>query len=1209
MRSGQTEGDGMSRNDNGKGSTALGEDSLGFVPTAESLPEREALATLLFEMTPQGVVCHDANGVIFANPAAQHLLGLSSPQLQDHPTLDPSWRFVHEGGSDFPWDEQPGMVALRTARDVRDVVVGVVNPQGSTYTWLNVTAKPLFRPGETAPYRSLLFLDDITEQKLAQDAWRLSELRLRRAQAAAHMGSWVWHPKTNRLEWSDEMYRVFGIDRAGFTGYLSDVIARAIHPDDRQKVDESNFAVSRDGRPVPLEYRVIWPDQSVHVIWAEAGEAILDDAGNVVTLSGYAQDITERKRTEDALRASEEEWRSLFDVLPIGVSILDEHHAIKTFNPALAAILGLTSDGLREGAYRQRRYLRSDGAPMPPEEFPSVRAQREQQTIRAVPIGVIKEDGSTVWTEVSAAPLSVPNASCVTVTTDITEQRRTTEAKRESEESYRMLFDSINDALLVSELDDHGVLGRFVLVNDVACRRLGYSREELLSKTPADINCEGSKPSIGAKMRKILEQERAIVEAEHVTKDGRTIPVEISTNLATLRNKTVFCSVARDITERKMLENAVQSERKFIASVLDTVPVGVVTLDAAGLVTSANQRAVSILGLRKDDPFGMTYDAPVWRISALDGTPFPEDRLPFSVVMATGRQVFGVKHAIHWPDGRRVVLSINAAPAFDEQGHVAGMTAAIEDITELERGENELTKSHDLLTNLARLVPSVIYQYRLYPDGRSAFPYASPGMNDIYEVTPEEVRQDATPVFGRLHPEDYGRVGDTIMESARTLQTFYCEYRVILPRQGLRWRWSQAHPERTEDGGTLWHGIISDITERKRAEQEKTILEGQLHQSQKMEAVGRLAGGVAHDFNNMLSAILGHVEMAIEDVDSTQALYADLQEIQTAARRSADLTRQLLAFARKQTVAPKVLDLNQTVGGMLKMLRRLIGEDIDLSFQPDADLWSVKLDPSQIDQILANLCVNARDAIADVGKITIETENSRFDQDYCANHAGYVVGDYVQLAVSDNGSGMDKVTLTRLFEPFFTTKELGKGTGLGLATVYGIVKQNGGFINVYSEPEHGTTFKIYLPRHVGDGRVALDSAATSAARGNETILVVEDERSILNMTKRILERLGYSVLAARAPGEAICLASEHPSEIHLLVTDVVMPEMNGKDLAKQLQSLLPGLKCLFMSGYTADVIAHHGVLDEGLNFIQKPFSKEDLAASVREVLDGPQDET
>jgi CheY-like chemotaxis protein len=369
-----------------------------------------------------------------------------------------------------------------------------------------------------------------------------------------------------------------------------------------------------------------------------------------------------------------------------------------------------------------------------------------------------------------------------------------------------------------------------------------------------------------------------------------------------------------------------------------------------------------------------------------------------------------------------------------------------------------------------------------------------------------------------------------------------------------------------------------------------------------MESVGRLAGGVAHDFNNMLQTILGYSDLSLAQIEATSPVREGLMEIRKAAMRSADLTRQLLAFARKQTVIPKILDINDSVAGMLKMLQRLIGEDIDLAWLPGYDLYPVKMDPSQLDQILANLMVNARDAIADTGKITIETKNISLDMVYCANHRGCRPGDYVLLAVSDNGCGMDKETLAQIFEPFFTTKGMGKGTGLGMSTVYGIIKQNNGYVDVSSEPDQGTTIGIYLPSFASETVVTETSSTEELVGGTETVLLVEDEAALLNLGKTILQLLGYTVLTADTPRAAIQLAQEHAGEIHLLITDVVMPEMNGRELAQQLSALRPAMYCLYMSGYTADVIAHHGVLEPGIHFIQKPFSMDDLARTIRETL-------
>ncbi|MFH2058356.1 MAG: ATP-binding protein [Pseudomonadota bacterium] len=430
-----------------------------------------------------------------------------------------------------------------------------------------------------------------------------------------------------------------------------------------------------------------------------------------------------------------------------------------------------------------------------------------------------------------------------------------------------------------------------------------------------------------------------------------------------------------------------------------------------------------------------------------------------------------------------------------------------------------------------------------------------------------------------------------------------CELRMINTDGQVFWAHLTAIVAQ-RDTGPACRIVISNITERKQSEEANKTLQTQLTQARKMESIGRLAGGVAHDFNNMLTVILGHTQIAMDGMDPSEPLYQDLQEVLNSAQRSADLTKQLLAFARKQFIDPKVLNLNLVIKQMITMLQRLISENIEIVWKTSENLWPVKMDPSQIDQILANLCLNARDAIGNGGKIIIETGMKTFDPAYCAQHPGFVPGDFVLLGVSDDGCGMDKEICNNIFEPFFTTKELGQGTGIGLATVYGIVKQNNGFINVYSEPGQGTTFKIYLPRCMSVHDASkIDLSEEPVPKGSETILVVEDDPAILKLTQRILRQLGYSVIIAATPKEAIRLAREHGSRINLLLTDVIMPGMNGRDLAGHLSGLYPDIKFLFMSGYTAEIIAHKGVLDQGAAFIQKPFSNADLAVTVREVLD------
>ncbi|MGC4119814.1 MAG: PAS domain S-box protein [Myxococcales bacterium] len=523
------------------------------------------------------------------------------------------------------------------------------------------------------------------------------------------------------------------------------------------------------------------------------------------------------------------------------------------------------------------------------------------------------------------------------------------------------------------------------------------------------------------------------------------------------------------------------------------------------------------------------------------------------------------------------------------------------DVTERRRAEAALQESQRTLATLMSNLPGLAY--RCENDADWTMRFASEGCLALTGLEPDELVGNRNVAYGNLIvPEDRERVWEEVQRALSARARWRIEYRLRTKGGEEKWVWEQGCGILDAEGRlTALEGFVTDITERRRAEEDRGRLREQLHQAQKVESVGRLAGGVAHDFNNMLGVILGRAELALERLGPESPVAEDLKEILQAAQRSADLTRQLLAFARKQTIAPKVLDLNDTVGGMLKMLRRLIGEHLELAWTPEPGDWRVLMDPAQLDQVLANLCINARDAIGNAGKVTIETGVATFDAAYCSAHPGHAPGDYVLLVVSDDGCGMDKQTLDRLFEPFFTTKGLGRGVGLGLATVFGIVKQNHGFINAYSEPGKGSTFRIYLPRHLGEVQPSAPRP-DEPVRGEGTILLVEDEPALLKLTTRMLQSLGYTVLQASAPSEAMRVAGEQARTIDLLMTDVVLPEMNGKDLATLLTARHPRLRCLFTSGYTADVIAHQGVLDEGVHFIEKPCTLHALADKVREAL-------
>jgi PAS domain S-box-containing protein len=529
-----------------------------------------------------------------------------------------------------------------------------------------------------------------------------------------------------------------------------------------------------------------------------------------------------------------------------------------------------------------------------------------------------------------------------------------------------------------------------------------------------------------------------------------------------------------------------------------------------------------------------------------------------------------------------------------------------EEINQRKIAEDCLRQSEEKYRFLAEKMADIVWTVDL--DLKNT--YVTPSVQGVLGFTPEERNRQT--LEEKITPESLARVKKCIVEElkrdrkhADERQRFVVMEVEYYHKNGSTvWLENTMKAIRNQSGEiTGIYGVSRDISQRRTAEKEKKILQDQLAAAQKMESLGRLAGGVAHDFNNLLTVILGHTELGLQALSPSDELHSTLLQIHHAAEDSAALTRQLLAFARKQVIRPRLLNINEAVAGLLKMLRRLIGEQIELNWIPDDDLWLSMIDPSQIDQVLINLCVNARDAISGVGSITIKTENAPIDAEFCTGHRGITPGDFLKLTVADSGCGMDDDVRRHLFEPFFTTKGVGHGTGLGLATVYGIVKQNKGYVSVCSELNQGTSVSIYLPRsETGEiGTPEISTSKIPKGKG-ETVLLVEDEKAVLKMTVTMLEGLGYTVIPAGLPEEALEIVRNYPGEIHLLLTDLVMPQMNGRELVEKVEEIKPSMKCLFMSGYTADIVIIQDVTEKGLLFIQKPFSMQTLAERVHKAL-------
>jgi len=643
--------------------------------------------------------------------------------------------------------------------------------------------------------------------------------------------------------------------------------------------------------------------------------------------------------------------------------------------------------------------------------------------------------------------------------------------------------------------------------------------------------------------------------------------------------------VARDVTERKHAEELIQLQ----ATALEAAANAIAITDAEGAITWVNPAFTVMTGYGLDDVLG--HNPNILKSGVHDPTFY--EALWKTVLSG---QVWHGEMTNRRKDGGLYYQDQTITPVMNDAGDITHFVSIQQDITQRKQAEAALSRTEEKYRTIFENAVDGIYQAT--PEGK--FTSVNPAMVRILgyksqeELAAHRVESDSRRY---VDPNCHEKLKATLAEKG-VVVGFECEvYRKDLSKL---WISQNVRAIRDESGNVLVHeGSIEDITERK-------TLEEQFRQAQKMEAVGKLAGGVAHDFNNLLTAIIGYSDLNLQQLRPGDPLRSDIEEIKKAGQRASSLTRQLLAFSRKQVLEPRVLDLNHTVSDMHKMLQRLIGEDIQLETVLDAALGSVKADPGQLEQVLMNLAVNARDAMPDGGKLTIETANVELDQHYASDHVMVKPGPHVMLAISDTGCGMDRQTQARIFEPFFTTKAIGHGTGLGLSTVYGIVKQSGGSIWVYSEVGKGTTFKIYLPTVDEKVREFEQTAARAEfPRGTETILLAEDDETVRKLTTVVLRTQGYQVLEAVNGDAALSICERFEGEIHLLLSDVVMPEMSGRELVHRLAGMRPEMRVLYMSGYTANAMIQQGGLQGKVNFLQKPFTPSALAQKVREILGKP----
>jgi PAS domain S-box-containing protein len=768
-------------------------------------------------------------------------------------------------------------------------------------------------------------------------------------------------------------------------------------------------------------------------------------------------------------------------------------------------------------------------------------------------------------------------------------------ALRRSEHRFRRLVEHGSD--VVTLLDANG---RILFSSHALKPTLGYAPGEKIGRSVFDLLHPEDRARAEPLFRTVLQHPDRVAKADlrvqHKDGSWRELEVVAVNHLEDAAVEAIVVNY-HDVTERKHTENQLRRMTEFLSHAQAVAHVGSWEWDMATDVITWSEETYRIFGV---DPAAgpLSFERYVELIH-------PDDRDALDDAVGRARETrepFEIDHRIVRPDGEVRFLYGRGGIARDAVGNPRRLIGAVLDITGRKLAEEALRRANERLQTVIQSSPLAIFSVNA--DG--IVQSWNPAAERLFGWTAEEIIGALVPIVSDANEEQYREARRRVMQGEALTGIALARRK----KDGSSVTVNRfAAPLREPDGrvsGILV--LIEDVTAMKRLEQ-------QFYRAQKMEAVGRLAGGVAHDFNNLLTAILGSTDLLLETLPSDHPGRVDAEETLKATLRAADLTRQLSAFSRQQVLAPRVVSLNAIVAEMDRMLRRLIGEEVDLRTVLAEDLGAVRADSGQLEQVIVNLAVNARDAMPTGGRLTIETANVSLDDAYAAAHQAIVPGAYVMLALTDTGTGMDAETKSRMFEPFFTTKPKGKGTGLGLATVYGIVKQSGGTIWVYSEPGWGTTFKVYLPRVEAPVEPASPSPTVKdSARGSETILLVEDQEEVRRLTQKMLEARGYRVLVAAGGPEALRLGKEldtlrlverHGGRIDLLVTDVVMPGMSGGEVLRRLAPTYPEMKVLYLSGYPDESILHHGVLEPGVPFLQKPFTVEGLARKVREVLDTP----